>query len=111
MLKSEEISPETEKAYIYALFHLGHHLQLQVSTESSVLCSVPSTLIITCYCYQVALFLKTWQPKHPLDQKTLTLMEDFVGTRGKQYAAKTVQAVTKERNRLRKKGLVKPSKK
>ena len=56
------------------------------------------------------MFLKTWQPKHPVNMKTLTLMEDFVGTRGKHYATKTVQAVTTERNRLRKKGLVRPSK-
>ena len=49
------------------------------------------------------MFLKTWQPVHTLDVETETLMEDFIGTRGKQYAQKTVNVVVRERTKLRKK--------
>merc|ERR1712098_153290 len=52
---------------------------------------------------QVAMFLKTWIPKHELNPKTKRVLEDFVGTRGKKYAQITVGVIRTERNKARKK--------
>ena len=36
------------------------------------------------------MFLRAWQPVHPLDDDTTRLLEDFVGTRGKKHAGITL---------------------
>ena len=55
----------------------------------------------------MAQFLKTWQPKHPLRERTRRLIEDFLGTRGKKYAEITEKVVRIERNKARKRKGVK----
>lgn len=42
---------------------------------------------------QVAQFLKTFQPKHSLRERTRQMIEDFVGTRGKKYADITEKVI------------------
>jgi len=81
--KGSSLQPETELACINALLHLGYHLQ-----------------------YQVAMFLKTWRPSHPLDSSTRSMLENFVGTRGKKFAEITARVQRIEHNKARKrKGL------
>jgi len=81
--KGAGLQPETELACINALLHLGYHLQSQV-----------------------AVFLKTWHPSHPLDTRTRRMLEDFVGTRGKKHAEITAKVARIEHNKARKrKGL------
>jgi len=81
--KGASLQPETELACINALLHLGYHLQSQV-----------------------AQFLKTWHPSHPLDTRTRRMLEDFVGTRGKKHAEITAKVARIEHNKARKrKGL------
>jgi len=77
--KGSSLQPETEQACITALLHLGYHLQ-----------------------YQVAQFLKSWQPCHPLKPRVRTLLEDFVGTRGKKHAEITARVSRIEQNKARK---------
>eukprot|EP00092_Neocalanus_flemingeri_P040152 GFUD01043737.1.p1 GENE.GFUD01043737.1~~GFUD01043737.1.p1 ORF type:complete len:1387 (-),score=455.56 GFUD01043737.1:260-4420(-) len=77
--KGASLQPETELCCINALLHLGYHLQ-----------------------HQVAMFLKTWQPSHPVDSKTRQMLEDFVGTRGKKHADITAKVARIEHNKLRK---------
>ena len=36
------------------------------------------------------MFLRSWEPVHPLDGETTRLLEDFVGTRGKKHAGITL---------------------
>lgn len=85
MLGGGELLPETEIVCVRALLHLGYHLQSQV-----------------------AMFLKTWKPKHhPLEPETRRLLEDFLGTRGKKHAEITVNVSRIEENRRRKRKGVK----
>jgi len=73
------IPQPTELACIRALTHIGYHLQAQI-----------------------AIFLKSWQPVHPLDPATCRLLQDFVGTRGKKHSEITITVARKERARARK---------
>merc|ERR1712098_243217 len=63
LLKGHSLNAKAENACVISLLQLGYHLQTQV-----------------------AMFLKTWIPKHELNPKTKRVLEDFVGTRGKKYA-------------------------
>lgn len=80
LLKGHSLNAEAENACVISLLQLGYHLQTQV-----------------------AMFLKTWIPKHELNPKTKRVLEDFVGTRGKKYAQITVGVIRTERNKARKK--------
>jgi len=84
MLRSETRKQEVEAACVRAMVYLGYHLQLQV-----------------------AMFLKEWTPKFQLDQDLRILLEDFVGTRSRKFADKTVQIARQESIRERKRRGVK----
>ena len=40
---------------------------------------------------QAAIFLRSYEPVHPLDSETSRMLEDFVGTRGRKHALITLQ--------------------
>jgi len=69
----DDLEESTVESIVLALIHLGHHLQ-----------------------FQVANFLADWKPKRTLSQETNTRIQDFVGTRGRFHAEKTIEV--KKRN-------------
>ena len=79
LLKGNTLNAVAEDACLESLLQLGYHLQTQV-----------------------AIFLKTWKPRHDVTEKTRRLMEDFLGTRAKKYSQITIGALQAERNKARK---------
>jgi len=73
------VMPATEQCCLRALTHLGYHLQSQV-----------------------AMFLRSWKPVHPLDAETTLLLENFVGTRGKKHTDITLHVARREANNSKK---------
>jgi len=69
------VTAATEQCCLRALTHLGYHLQAQA-----------------------AIFLRSYEPVHPLDSETSRMLEDFVGTRGRKHALITLQVARKEAN-------------
>ena len=103
------VMPATEQCCLRALTHLGYHLQSQVvfyfqqdfltpqpnilNTERVPDAPNPTHALnvrLEIFLKQVAMFLRAWQPVHPLDDETTLLLEDFVGTRGKKHTGITL---------------------
>ena len=67
VINSDMITEPLERICCLALVRVGHHLQ-----------------------FQVAGFLAEWRPRFPLDPAVEKIMSNFVGTRGKSFAQKTI---------------------
>ena len=67
VINSDMITEPLERICCLALVRVGHHLQ-----------------------FQVAGFLAEWRPRFPLDAAVEKIMSNFVGTRGKSFAQKTI---------------------